>query len=144
MGLSTRAAVTAALLSCSTCVAADQGAIDYRQAVYKSIGGHMSAIAGVLKRDVPHGADLAVHAAGVAALAPLTRHLFPPGSDGGRTRARAAVWEDPFAFAERREAFIAAAAAFGTTDASDMEAFVDAFRMVGGTCKACHDDFKDD
>lgn len=141
---SSRVAITAVLLCTAASATADQGAIDYRQAVYKAIGGHMSAIAGILKREVPYGEDLEVHAAGVAALAPLTLHLFPPGSDEGRTKARAEIWEDPVTFAGRREDFIAAATAFGDADSADMEAFVDAFRTLGGTCKACHDDFKDD
>ncbi|HSG89056.1 MAG TPA: cytochrome c [Pseudomonadales bacterium] len=124
--------------------AADQGLIDYRQAVYKSIGGHMSAIAGVLKREAPHVGDLPMHARGIAELAPLTLHLFPEASADGRTEALAAIWEDPDAFDEKRSDFIEAATAFGAVADADMDTYVGAFRTLGGTCKGCHDNFKAD
>jgi cytochrome c556 len=123
---------------------ADQGAIDYRQAVYQSIGGHFSAMAGIIKREVPHREDLAIHARAVAAAAPLTLHLFPEGSGDGRTDALPAIWEQPETFAERRQDFIDAATALGEVADADMGTFVEAFRETGGTCKACHDDFKSD
>ena len=124
--------------------AADQGAIDYRQAIYKSIGGHMSAISGILKREVPHTDDLALHARGLADLAPVTQHIFPEASANGRTKARAAIWDEPEDFAAKRSDFIDAAAGLGAVADADMDQFVGAFRTLGGTCKACHDDYKDD
>lgn len=141
----TRSAKALAVLLLSGAAAqADQGAIDYRQSVYSAIGGHMGGISGILKREVPHMDDLGVHARGIADLAPLTLHLFPAGSDDGRTKARAEIWEDPDTFSERRQNFIDAAAGLGAADPADMESFVGAFRTLGGTCKACHDDFKAD
>lgn len=136
--------VTGLLLGAALPVAADQGAIDYRQAVYKSIGGHMSGIAGILKREVPHTDDLAVHARGIADLAPLTEHLFPAESANGRTKARSAIWENSEDFASKRSDFMDAAAALGAVADAEMNTYVEAFRTLGGTCKACHDDYKDD
>ncbi|MEE4297873.1 MAG: cytochrome c [Pseudomonadales bacterium] len=144
MRLTRSAKALAVFLLSGAAAQADQGAIDYRQSVYSSIGGHMGGISGILKREVPHTGDLGVHARGIAELAPLTLHLFPEGSDDGRTKARAAIWEDPDTFSERRQDFIDAAADLGAADPADMEAFVAAFRSLGGTCKACHDDFKAD
>ena len=144
MKLMRPARALAILLVTGAAAHADQGAIDYRQSVYSSIGGHMGAISGVLKREVPHTGDLGVHARGIADLAPLTMHLFPAASADGRTKARAEIWEDTETFAGRRQDFIDAAADLGAADPADMEAFVGAFRTLGGTCKACHDDFKAD
>ena len=124
--------------------AADQGAIDYRQSVYQSIGGHMSAISGILKQEVPHTGDLALHARGIASLAPLTRHLFPEGSGDGKTKARSAIWERPEEFDARRQDFIEAAASLREVAEADMQTYVGAFRQLGEACKACHDDFKED
>lgn len=138
------ASVTGLLLGTALPAAADQGAIDYRQAIYKSIGGHMSAISGILKREVPHTDDLALHARGLADLAPVTEHIFPEGSADGRTKARAAIWEDAEDFDAKRSDFINAAAALGDVADADMNTYVEAFRTLGGTCKACHDDYKDD
>ncbi|MDZ7825211.1 MAG: cytochrome c [Gammaproteobacteria bacterium] len=135
--------VSALVLAGTAMVAqADQGAIDYRQAVYSSIGGHMNAMAGIVKREVPHTDDLALHARGIAELAPLTMHLFPEGSGDGKTKAKAAIWEDSETFASRREDFIAAARNLGEQADSDMGTFVGAFKDLADTCKACHDDFK--
>ena len=136
--------LVSALILAGTAVAAqaDQGAIDYRQAVYSSIGGHMNAMAGIVKREVPHTDDLALHARAIAELAPLTLHLFPEGSGDGKTKAKAAIWEDSETFASRREDFIAAARNLGEQADSDMGTFVGAFKELGDTCKACHDDFK--
>jgi cytochrome c556 len=136
--------VTGLLLGTALPAAADQGAIDYRQAIYKSIGGHMSAISGILKREVPHTDDLALHARGLADLAPVTEHIFPEDSADGRTKALAAIWENPEDFDAKRGDFISAAAALGDVADADMDTYVGAFRTLGGTCKACHDDYKDD
>lgn len=144
MNLKRPAKALAVLLVSGAAAHADQGAIDYRQSVYSSIGGHMGGISGILKREVPHTGDLGVHARGIAELAPLTLHLFPAGSDEGRTKAKAAIWEDPDTFASRRQDFIDAATDLGAADPADMESFVGAFRTLGGACKACHDDFKAD
>ena len=141
--LATKKPLLAALFTAAAAgAAADQGAIDYRQAVFESIGGHMSGIVGVLKGEVPHAGDLGVHARGIADLAPLTLHIFPEDSADGRTKARAEIWENAEVFASRRQDFIDAATALGAVDASDMAAFGPAFRTLGGTCKGCHDDFK--
>lgn len=136
--------VTGLLLGTAMPVAADQGAIDYRQAIFKSVGGHMTAISGILKREVPHTDDLALHARGIAELAPVTEHIFPEDSASGRTKARGAIWDDAEDFDEKRSDFIDAAAALGAVADADMNTFVGAFRTLGGTCKACHDDYKDD
>ena len=137
--------VSALVLAGTAVVAqADQGAIDYRQAVYSAIGGRMSAMAGIVKREVPHTDDLAQHARAMAELAPLTLHLFPEGSGDGRTKAKAAIWEDAETFASRREDFIAAARNLRDQADADMGTFVGAFKELGDTCKACHDDFKAD
>ena len=132
------------LLPISALPASDSGLVDYRQAVYQAIGGHMSAIAGTLKGEAPFGANLELHARGVAELAPLTRQLFPVESNAVRSKARDRIWEDVALFAERREAFIEAAQGFGAVGTVDMSEYVAAFRTVGETCKACHDDFKRD
>jgi cytochrome c556 len=139
-------ALTGALVLAGSALVASaaEGDIEYRQSVYSSIGGHMSAMSAILKQEVPHTVDLAVHANGIANLAPLTMHLFPEGSGDGRTKAKAAIWENPEDFAEKRQNFIDAAAALGDVAGADMETFVGAFRELGGTCKACHDDYKAD
>ena len=72
-----RAAILSAALLASGAQAADEGAAEYREAIFEAIGGHMSAMVGIIKGEVPHQQDLALHAKGIAALAPVTQHIFP-------------------------------------------------------------------
>ena len=138
-----RAAILSAALLASGAQAADEGAAEYREAIFEAIGGHMSAMVGIIKGEVPHPQDLALHAKGIAALAPVTQHIFPADSyiEGGH--AKAEIWSDPETFAERRQNFLEAAAAIGAVaDSGDQAAFMGAFKTLGGTCKGCHDDFR--
>lgn len=138
-----RAAILSAALLASGAQAADEGAAEYREAIFEAIGGHMSAMVGIIKGEVPHRQDLALHAKGIAALAPVTQHIFPANSyiEGGH--AKAEIWSDPDAFAERRQNFLDAAAALGAVaDSGDQAAFMGAFKTLGGACKGCHDNFR--
>ena len=138
-----RAAILSAALLASGAQAADEGAAEYREAIFEAIGGHMSAMVGIIKGEVPHRQDLALHAKGIAALAPVTQHIFPADSyiEGGH--AKAEIWTDPDAFAERRQNFLDAAAALGAVaDSGDQAAFMGAFKTLGGACKGCHDNFR--
>lgn len=138
-----RAAILSAALLASGAQAADEGAAEYREAIFEAIGGHMSAMVGIIKGEVPHRQDLALHAKGIAALAPVTQHIFPADSyiEGGH--AKAEIWSDPDAFGERRQNFLDAAAALGAVaDSGDQAAFMGAFKTLGGACKGCHDNFR--
>ena len=138
-----RAAILSAALLASGAQAADEGAAEYREAIFEAIGGHMSAMVGIIKGEVPHQQDLALHAKGIASLAPVTQHIFPADSyiEGGH--AKAEIWSDPETFAERRQNFLEAAAAIGAVaDSGDQAAFMGAFKTLGGTCKGCHDNFR--
>lgn len=121
---------------------ADEGAIEYRQAIYQAIGGHMTALVKIVRREVPHTDDMVVHANGIADLAPLTAHVFPEGSGEGDTDALPAIWNDPDDFALHRDAFIDAAEGLRVAAGGPMGPFVSAFQTLGGTCSECHDNFR--
>lgn len=122
--------------------AADQGPIDYRQSVYQAIGGHMSAMADIIRGKVDRRQDLALHAQSLGRLAELPRHLFPPESREGKTDAKPAIWERPEAFQRRLRDFEDAAAELAANADADMGTFVESFSALGDACKACHDDFR--
>ncbi len=123
---------------------ADDDAIKYRQAIFKAIGGHMTALVGIVRQEVPHGDDRAVHAAGMAGLAPLTHHIFPEGSGAGRTDALPAIWSDASGFADRRQAFIDAANGLNAVADGSMRDFVGAFQRLGQSCQGCHENYRAD
>ena len=68
---------------------------------------------------------------------------FAPGSEKGKTRAKPAIWENTDDFAQKLANFRSEAAALAeAANAGDKTATVEQFKQTGGTCKACHDNYK--
>ncbi|ALJ34525.1 cytochrome c [Azospirillum brasilense] len=71
--------------------------------------------------------------------------LFPAGSDKGDTKAKADIWANNADFAAKAQAFEAAAKGLEAAAASgDKAATAKQFAAVGGTCKACHENYRAD
>lgn len=120
---------------------ADQ--IKYRQNTMSANGGHIGAIALILRQKVDHPGHLALHTQGLRAISETLPDLFPEGSDMGDTEALPAIWENPEDFQATIEQSQEAVAAFAAAvEADDQEAILPAFKKVGDSCKACHDDFR--
>lgn len=116
----------------------------YRQAVMKSIGGHMSSMATILRNQV-HVEDLALHARGMAALADVAPNVFPEGSNTEKSKSLDAVWTDPEGFEEAMDEFVAAAKGMSEAAASgEMSQIGPAMNALGGSCKGCHDKFQEE
>ncbi len=116
----------------------------YREGVMKTIGGHMSSLAAILRGNV-HFDDLSLHAKGLAELATIAPYVFPEGSGVSRSEALPAIWEKPAEFKTAMDRFVKAAdgmaAAAGT---GDMGAVGPAMKELGQSCKGCHDDFREE
>ena len=68
---------------------------------------------------------------------------FAPGSDKGKTRAKPAIWENSDDFAQKLTNFRSEAAALAVAaNSGDKAAKIEQFKQTGGTCKACHDNYK--
>jgi cytochrome c556 len=71
---------------------------------------------------------------------------FPVGSgpaSGVKTTAKAEIWSQPAKFKAAQDAFAAEAAVFQQIAAGGNPAAIRAeAAKLGGTCKACHDDFR--
>ena len=68
---------------------------------------------------------------------------FPPGSEGGKTRAKPGIWKNTADFEAkvadlRRESVLMLEVA----RSGDKKAIMKQFQKTGGTCKACHDEYK--
>ncbi len=136
-------ALSSVLATGAWSVAADEGAMAYRQKVMDAVGGHMQAMVAIAKQEVAHGDHLKVLAANMAGLATIVPDVFPAGSGGGDSHALPAIWEQPDAFQERLDAFVAAATKLdGVVASGDMSQFGAALGGLGQACKGCHDDFK--
>ena len=132
-----------ATLTSSAAMAAKPGdLIKYRQSVMKAIGGHMGAIAAIIRGKVDYD-HLPHHALGLQAASKSVADTFPPESATGKTDAKATIWENPGAFAEIVSKFEQAADGFlEAANSGNMERIGGALRSLGGTCKGCHDDFR--
>ena len=69
---------------------------------------------------------------------------FPENSDSGNTKARADIWMDFDGFKSRASGNEQAALTLiSTAKTGDVSATFSALKALGGTCKSCHDNFKD-
>lgn len=146
-----RLILAAAIVAVPVLAQADavEDAIEGRQGFMKMLSINMATLSGMAKGDIEYNAE----AAGLAGtnLQALGGYdlpgLFIEGSsnaDASDTEALPAIWEnsDDFAtkFADLQEAAGAAAASLG----SGADAVGPAVQQLGGTCKACHDDYRED
>lgn len=66
--------------------------------------------------------------------------LFPEGSAGGKSRAKAEIWSDRAGFDKAMQKAQAAASAMTTL--TDEAAYDAAIKALGGGCKGCHDTYR--
>jgi cytochrome c556 len=118
-----------------------------RQANFKKIGGSMKA----LKEELAGGADKArmlTAARTIAATARLQPGLFPAGTGpapGVKTDALPAIWAQRPVFDAAAAKLVAEADKLvGVTGSGDTAAVLVQFKAVGGTCAACHRQFRAD
>lgn len=122
--------------------------IEAREANFKTLGKSMKAITDGLKADSPDMAAIAANAATIRGLAPKISAWFPKGTGPGagvKTEARAEIWTDPAGFAAAARRLEPEAAKLeALARAGDVAGARAQVRMVGGSCKGCHDKFKAD
>jgi len=120
---------------------ADENAVKYRQHTMSAVGGHMKAVVAIVKGEVNHKDDLAVHASSLAGLSGIAPGLFGDDAKGGDALPK--IWSEPDAFKQRLDAFRSAAVDFEAAVGSDDPAKLGpALGALGKACKSCHDNFK--
>ena len=144
MKLILSAVLTATLAAVASAAFADaESDIKYRQSVMKTAGGHIGALGAILKGEVPHKQDIAFHVDGLAGVATMTSHLFPAGSDRGKTKAKAEIWSQAAEFDSKAKDFQKATVALqAAAQGNDPGAIGAARGGVGKSCKGCHDKFQ--
>lgn len=119
--------------------------VKHRQSAFALMGWYFGPLAGVAKGEKPFNKEEATKATAlIATMAKLPFGSFPAGTETvGNTRSRPEVWTNNAKFQEigtklgvETEKLAALAAA------GDEAGFKKQFGVVGGTCKACHDDFQ--
>jgi cytochrome c556 len=122
-----------------------EDAIKYRQGAFTVMADHLGRVGAMAAGRAPFDAKVAAeNTAIVATMAPLPFAGFVAGSDKGLpNRAKAEIWSNNAKFkdlAGKMQAEITkldAAAKSGSLDNINA-----AMGSVGGSCKACHDDFR--
>ncbi len=117
--------------------ATPEEAVEARQALMREDGGILRSAAGL------SGAEA------VAAMQTIKTNyghipaLFPEGSIVGDSEALPAIWENWDAFvAIAKSGEDAAAAAAAAAEAGDADGYAAALKTLGGTCGACHQQFR--
>ena len=111
----------------------------------EKIGKATKAIGQQLKAENPNIGTIRTNAATINDLAAKSENWFPvgTGTEVGKTRAKAEIWQkyDDFA-AKDRDFRVAAQALKGAADSADVNGIKPAFAALGKACKACHDPYR--
>lgn len=122
-----------------------EDAKDYRTAVMTSLRGHVVAASMHVRGLVDDQSFLIKHAEGLVNGAAELNHLFPAGSAVDDSEALPAIWDDPDGFSKAIAKAERATEEFRDAVASgDQEAYDEAFREVGMSCRGCHDQYRRD
>lgn len=117
--------------------------IKFRQAVMKAQGGHMGAMAQIVRGKVDYPDQLLVHAKALNDIAENVDTLFPEGSDFGETEAKEEIWSNWDKFKKASERLGNEAQAFvKTVESEDQEAIDKGFKKLAEACKGCHKKFR--
>ena len=112
-----------------------------RHMLMEEINDAMKPLGAIAKKQTPF--DAAVVKASATTISENLKkahELFPAGSDGGESRAKAEIWTDRAGFDKQMKD--AQAAAVALQSVTEEPAFLPALRTLGGNCKSCHDMYR--
>jgi cytochrome c556 len=139
------AAVAATALPASAQFAKPEDAIKYRQSALFVMGQHFGRIGAMATGKAPYDAKAALENAEIVdQMAKLPWAGFVEGSDkAGNTKAKPEIWSEQAKFKDHNLKLVSETpklvAAAKTNNLDNLKA---AFQSTAGTCKACHDDFR--
>jgi cytochrome c556 len=123
--------------------------VKYRKAVMDANGGHMRALAMIVKGESDRTGDSLMHATALHDLAKTVGALFPEGTGPGnaafQTEAKPEIWTQKDKFAALVKTFETESGKLvDAVKKNDAAAIKAAFGATGGACGDCHDAFKVD
>lgn len=151
----TLTALATAALSVTLFVQAADGpyddAIKARQSLMLLQDFNVGLLFAMAKEKIPYDPDVAAEAANnLDALVNVGQsQLWPAGSDSAtegnaKNRALPAIWETYPEIVEKSTALKSAVAELVPVAGNGLEAMQGAVNDVGGACKSCHDDFREE
>ena len=112
-----------------------------RHMLMEGINDAMKPLGAIAKKQAPFDAAVVkANATTIADNLKQAHELFPPGSDGGESRAKPEIWTDRAGFDKQMKD--AQAAAVSLSSVTEEAAFLPALRTLGGSCKSCHDMYR--
>jgi cytochrome c556 len=116
-------------------------ALHERQTAMEAVGDAMKPLGAMAKKQAPFdAAAVEASAKTIADNLKKASALFPAGSGGGESRAKAEIWTDAAGFEKAMED--ARAAAVALQSVKDEAAFGPALGAMGASCKGCHDKYR--
>lgn len=142
--LALAAALVAMAAPASAQFAKPEDAIKYRQSALFVMSQHFGRIGAMANGRVPFDAKVAAENADIVAeMAKLPWAAFGPGTDKGNTKAKPDIWTEQAKFKESSDKLIAESAKLATAaKTGNLDAVKTAFAATAGSCKACHDAFR--
>jgi cytochrome c556 len=122
-----------------------EDAIKYRQSAFTVMGNHVGRIGAMAAGRAPFDAKAAAESANiVSTMATLPWAGFGAGTDKGMpNRAKPEIWSDAAKFKAASDKMVAEVAKLDAAAKSgSLDAIKAAMGGVGGSCMACHDDFR--
>ena len=122
-----------------------EDAIKYRQSALTVMANHFGRVGAMVAGKAPFDAKAAADSIHVATtLSTLPWAAFGEGTDKGLpTRAKPEIWKESAKFKAASEKMVGEMAKLdAAAKTGSLDAIKAAFGAVGGSCKACHDDFR--
>lgn len=122
-----------------------EDAIKYRQSALTVMSTHFGRVAAMANGRIPFDAKMAADNAAIAeTMSKLPWAAFGEGTDkGATTRAKPEIWSDNAKFKEASEKMQGEMTKFAAVaKGGNIDAIKAAAGAVGGSCKACHDNFR--
>lgn len=123
-----------------------EDAIKYRKAAFTLMGNHMGRLGAMAQGKAPFDAKAAAeNAAVIEAVSKLPYVAFLEGTDKGDTKAKPEIWRnwDKFRTAAiKMQDEVTKLSATARAPGLTVDQLKAAVGAVGGTCKGCHDDYR--
>jgi cytochrome c556 len=139
-------AIGAASISFSAAAqfAKPEDAVKYRKAAFTVTAAHFGRMGAMAQGKVPFDAKVAAENAEiVASMAKLPWQAFGEGTETADSKAKPEIWKQNAKFKELADKYQSESVKLAVaTKTGKEDAFKAAFTATAGTCKSCHDDFR--
>jgi cytochrome c556 len=121
-----------------------EDAVKYRQSALFVMAQHFGRIGAMVNGRVPYDAKAAAdNAEVVAEMAKLPWAGFGPGTDKLSQKAKPEIWTEQAKFKEHNEKLVAETGKLlAAAKTNNLDNIKTAFGATAGTCKACHDAYR--